>query len=72
MKRNVEAFDIKPEIKALPIVPVKVKGRGKDVIVTTYALLDSGSTSSWCSQTLAKRHGVVVARFQATLFYHVG
>ena len=31
MKRNFEAFDTKPEIKALPIVPVKVKGRGEDV-----------------------------------------
>ena len=38
---------------------MKVKGRGKDVIVTTYAFLDSGSTSSWCSEILAKRLGVV-------------
>ncbi|XP_067030834.1 uncharacterized protein [Acropora muricata] len=67
MKRNIEAFDTKPEIKALPIVPVKVKGRGKDVIVTTYALLDSGSTSSWCSESLAKRLGVVGSRVQVSL-----
>ena len=41
MKPNFEAFDTKPEIKALPIVLVKVKGQGEDVILTTYALLDS-------------------------------
>ena len=28
------------------IAPVKVKGRGKDKVVTTYALVDNGSTSS--------------------------
>ena len=67
MKRNVEAFDTKPEIKALPIVPVKVKGRDKDVIVTTYALLDNGSTSSWYSESLAKRLGVVGSRVQVSL-----
>ena len=67
MKRNVETFDTKPEIKALPIVPVKVKGRGKDVIVSMYALLDSGSTSSWCSESLAKRLGVVGSCVQVSL-----
>ena len=67
MKRNVKAFDTKPEIKALPIVPVKVKGRGKDVIVTTYALLDSGSTSSWYSESLAKRLDVIGSRVEVSL-----
>ena len=67
MKRNFEAFDTKPEIKALLIVPVKVKGRDKDVIVTTYALLDNGSTSSWYSESLAKRLGVVGSRVQVSL-----
>ena len=67
MKRSVEAFHTKPEIKALPIVPVKVKVRGKDVIVTTYAMLDSGSTSSWCSESLAKRLGVVGSRVLVSL-----
>ena len=41
------------EYKALPIVPVKVKGRGNGEIITTYALLDNGSTSTWCSESLA-------------------
>ena len=46
------------EYKALPIVPVKVKGRGSGEIITTYALLDNGSTSTWCSEGLAKKLGV--------------
>ena len=45
--------------KASPIVPVKVKGRGSGEIITTYALLDNGSTSTWCSENLIKKLGVV-------------
>lgn len=37
------------------------------MIVMTYALLDSGSTSSWCSESLAKRLGVVGSRVQVSL-----
>ena len=37
------------EYKALPIVPVKVKGRGKGEFITTCALLNNCSTSTWCS-----------------------
>ena len=66
-QQSHHVFDTKPEIKALPIVAVKVKGRGKDVIVTTYALLDSGSTSSWCSESLAKRLGVIGSCVQVSL-----
>ena len=37
---------------ALPIVPVEVSTDQHDVIVSTYALLDSGSTNSFCSARL--------------------
>ena len=36
----------------LPIVPVKVKARGSDTPVLTYAFLDSGSNTSFCSHQL--------------------
>ena len=67
MKGDVSAFESRHECKALPIVPVKVKGRGKDEVVTTYALLDNGSTSTWCIEGLAKRLGFVGARIQVSL-----
>jgi len=38
---------------ALPIVPVVVSSDQQDVVVSTYALLDSGSTNSFCSAQLA-------------------
>ena len=37
------------------------------MIVTTYALLDSSSTSSWCSESLAKKPGVIGSRVQVSL-----
>ena len=37
---------------ALPIVTVKVKGKGKDKYITTNALLDTGSNQTFCSQEL--------------------
>ena len=43
------------ETKALPIVPVKVKAKGNNKVVKVYALLDSGSTSTWCSSKLIKK-----------------
>ena len=36
----------------LPIVPVKVKARGSDTPVLTYAFLDGGSNTSFCSHQL--------------------
>ena len=41
--------------KGLTIVPVKVKGQGKDKIISTYALLDNGSTASFCTDDLLKK-----------------
>ena len=44
-------------ITALPVVPVKVKKRGSAEYVQTYALLDSGSNSTFCTDSLRKRLG---------------
>ena len=41
-----------PAIAALPIVPVKVKGKGHDTWRVTYALLDRGSTNTFYSEEL--------------------
>ena len=67
MKSSVSIAGGSHECKALPIVPVKVKGRGCGEIITTYALLDNGSTSTWCNESLAKRLGVVGPRIEVSL-----
>ena len=36
-------------------VPIKVKGRGSQNVVTTYALLVSGSTGIFCSESLLEQ-----------------
>ena len=59
MKSSVSIAGSSHEYKALPIVPVKVKGRGSGEIIATYALLDNGSTSTWCTESLAKKLGVM-------------
>ena len=41
--------------KVMSVVPVKVKGRGSQNAVTTYALLDSGSTGTFCSESLSEQ-----------------
>ena len=41
--------------KGLPIVPVKVKCETSKGTIETYALLDSGSTASFCSESLLKK-----------------
>ena len=67
MKSSISVAGGRQECRALPIVPVKVKGRGRDEIITTYALLDNGSTSTWCSEGLAKKLGVAGPRIQVSL-----
>ena len=42
-------------VTALPIVAVKVKVKGSPRSVETYALLDNGSNSTFCSASLLKR-----------------
>ena len=44
-----------------------MKGRGNGEIITTYALLDNGSTSTWCTESLAEKLGVVGPRIQVSL-----
>ena len=47
------------EIKlALPIVPVKVRAKGQMVYHYMHALLDSGSTKTFCSEALIEQLGV--------------
>lgn len=46
----------------LPIVPVKVKSSNK--VVETYALLDSGSTSSFCTKELLNQLSVTGQNIQ--------
>ncbi|XP_014672849.1 PREDICTED: uncharacterized protein LOC106813265 [Priapulus caudatus] len=43
----------------LDFVQIKVRGYGAIGFMTTYALLDSGSTQSFCSEELVKRLGVL-------------
>ena len=59
MKSSVSIACGSHEYKALPIVPVKVKGRGSGEIIT-YALLDNHST-------MAKKLGVVGQRIEVSL-----
>jgi len=66
-KSSVSITGSNIEYKALPIVPFKVKGTGSGEIITTYALFDNGSTSTWCSENLAKKLGMVGARIQVSL-----
>ncbi|XP_072178274.1 uncharacterized protein [Diadema setosum] len=40
---------------ALPIVAVRVRAKGKDTYFDTYALLDSGSTSTFCTTELTRK-----------------
>ncbi|XP_038058753.1 uncharacterized protein LOC119730035 [Patiria miniata] len=42
----------------LPIVPVKVRGKGSTDFITTYALLDTGSTQTFCAEALARELGI--------------
>lgn len=44
-------------VTALPVVPVKVRKRGSSEYVETYAMLDSGSNSTFCTDSLRERLG---------------
>ena len=45
-------------VVARAIVPVKIRSKESNKIVTTYAFLDNGSDSSFCSEMLAKQLGI--------------
>ena len=53
--------------KSLSIVPVKVRGKGETNEVITYALLDNGSTASFCSEDLLMKLGVGTRKCQISL-----
>ena len=40
---------------SLAILPVKVKAKGSDQMIQTYAFLDNGSNASFCSEKLANQ-----------------
>jgi len=42
----------------MAIVPVKVKRKGSDTAIVTYAFLDSGSSSTFCTESLMKQLGI--------------
>ena len=47
------------------VVPVKVKAKGKEAVVETYAFLDPGSNTSFCTDQLTERLGAT--RMKTTL-----
>ena len=53
VKPNVSARS--SSVTALAIVPVRVKAKGGSAFVETYAFLDSGSNTSFCTETLLKQ-----------------
>ena len=54
-------------ITGLPIVPVKVKCAGSSRTVTTYAFLDAGSNTTFCTEELLKQLGVKGKRTTVSL-----
>ncbi len=48
----------KRDVQGLPNIPIRVRGKGGKSDVLTYALLDSGSTVSFCTNNLLKKLGV--------------
>ena len=44
--------------QGLPVIPMKVRCKGGGKVVSTYALLDSGSTASFCDNVLLEEPGV--------------
>ncbi|XP_038050892.1 uncharacterized protein LOC119724042 [Patiria miniata] len=51
----------------LPIVPVRVKAAGGSVFIRTHALLDTGSTNTFCTEHLARQLGVEGAKQRLNL-----
>ena len=42
----------------MAIIPVKVKRKGSDTTIITYAFLDSSSSFTFCSESLMKQLGI--------------
>ncbi|CAB3997411.1 PREDICTED: uncharacterized protein LOC107342904 [Paramuricea clavata] len=67
-------MSVKPNISTrsssatgLAIVPVRVKAKGGSASVETYAFLDSGSNTSFCTETLLKQLNVSGSRTNLSL-----
>jgi len=45
-------------VTGLPVVPVKVRSKGTDRIIETYAFLDPGSNTTFCTERLINRLGI--------------
>ena len=61
-ERSITRFcgltSLEGSITALPIVPVKIKVKESPCAIVTYALLDNGSNSTFCSFSLLERLGI--------------
>ena len=51
----------------MAIVPVKVKRKGSDDAIVTYAFLDNGSSSTFCTESLMKQLGIEGLRTRISL-----
>ena len=54
-------------VTALPIVPVKVRAKGNPGFIETYALLDNGSNSTFCSLSNLENLGFSGKKSRRTL-----
>ena len=52
---------------AMAIIPVKVRSRATNKTVITYAFLDSGSSASFCTESLMKKLGVSGPKVKTSL-----
>ena len=53
--------------KGLTIVPVKIKGNGQNKVICTYAMLDTESTASFCTEDILKKLGISGTRCKMSL-----
>ena len=62
LKKHPTVLHTQPREKrprtGLAIVPVKVKRKGSDAAIITYSFLDSGSSSTFCTESLMKQLGI--------------
>eukprot|EP00795_Rhopilema_esculentum_P009979 gene9979-biopygen12668 len=49
------------------IVPVKIKGSCQNKVICTYAMLDTGSTASFCTEDILKKLGISGTRCKMSL-----
>lgn len=64
---NVTSRSFERCTTGMVIIPVKVRVKGSDKSVVTYAFLDNGSNSSFCTDSLMKQLGVKGQRTKISL-----